>query len=265
MPNVPSLPFSPSKVLPMDNANYVALSRQITLQRELDISANNLANMNTTGFKLEELLVNAQYGAPAYDDPIRTPANFAYDNGVGRNFKQGTLTQTGSPYDLAIDGDGAFFTIQTAQGTQYTRDGAFTTAPDGTLVTQNGDTVLGDGGPILLDPKNGAPVISPDGIVSQTQQGQTLRVGKISVVRVANLSDMKKEGNGNFTLTNGATTVPATDARVRQGMLESSNVNPMVEITKLVQINRAYSQISAIMEQNNTLNRTAVERLGKVA
>ncbi|WP_443749668.1 flagellar basal-body rod protein FlgF [Asticcacaulis solisilvae] len=249
----------------MDNANYVALSRQITLQRELDISANNLANMNTTGFKFEQLLVNSQFGAPAYDDPIRTPANFAYDNGVGRNFKQGTLTQTGSPYDMAIDGEGAFFSIQTANGTQYTRDGAFGLNQDGTLVTQNGDTVLGDGGPIVLDPKNGTPVISQDGIVSQTAQGQTLRVGKISVVRVANLSDMKKEGNGNFTLTNGASTVPATDARVRQGMLESSNVNPMVEITKLVQINRTYSQISAMMEQNNTLSRTAVERLGKVA
>ena len=249
----------------MDNANYVALSRQITLQRELDISANNLANMNTTGFKFEELLVNSQYGAPAFDDPIRTPANFAYDNGVGRNFKQGTLTQTGSPYDLGIDGEGTFFTIQTASGTQYTRDGAFGLGPDGTLETQNGDPVIGDGGPIVLDPKNGTPVISEDGIVSQASQGQTLRVGKIQLVRVANLSDMQKQGNGNYTLTNGASAIPATDARVRQGMLESSNVNPMVEVTKLVQINRAYSELANIMDQTNQLNRTAVERLGRVA
>lgn len=249
----------------MDNANYVALSRQITLQRELDISANNLANMNTTGFKFEQLLVNSQYGAPAFDDPIRTPANFAYDNGVGRNFKQGTLTQTGAPLDVAIDGDGAFFSIQTAKGTQYTRDGAFTLGPDGTLETQNGDVVLSDGGPIVLDPKNGDPTISEDGIVTQSVQGQALRVGKLSIVRVATLSDMQKEGDGNYTLKAGAATVAATDARVRQGMLESSNVNPMVEVTKLVQINRAYSQLAAIIDQNNQLNRTAVERLGRVA
>ncbi len=249
----------------MDNANYVALSRQITLQRELDISANNLANMNTTGFKFEQLLVNSQQGAPAFDDPIRSPANFAYDNGVGRNFKQGTLTQTGSPYDFGIDGDGAFFSIQTAKGTQYTRDGSFVLGPDGTLETQNGDTVMGDGGPIVLDPKNGTPVVSEDGIISQASQGQTLRVGKLQLVRVANLSDMKKEGNGNYSLTNGASAIPATDARLRQGMVESSNVNPMVEVTKLVQINRAYAQLANIIDQNNQLNRTAVERLGRVA
>lgn len=249
----------------MDNANYVALSRQITLQRELDISANNLANMNTTGFKFEQLLVNAQYGAPAFDDPIRTPANFAYDNGVGRNFSQGTLSQTGSPLDVALDGDGAFFEVQTANGTAYTRDGAFTLDAQGTLMDQNGNPVMGDGGPITLDPKKGQPVISEDGIISQDYQGQSERVGKLSIVRIANMSDLKKSGDGNYTLAANATAAPAADARVRQGFLEASNVNPMVEITNLVKINRAYTSLANMIDQTTNLSKSAVERLGRVA
>lgn len=249
----------------MDNANYVALSRQITLQHAMDITANNLANMNTNGFKFEQLLVNPEYGAPAYDDPIRTPANFAYDNGVGRNFSQGSFQQTGAPLDVAIDGDGAFFSVTTAQGTAYTRNGAFTVNGEGVLMDQDGHTVDGDGGQITLDPKKGQPAISADGIITQDYQGQTERVGKLAIVRISNMSDLSKNGDGTYSLTSNATAVPATDARVRQGFLESSNVNPLVEVTRLVSISRAYTQLAAIIEQNNQLNRTAVERLGRVA
>lgn len=248
----------------MDNANYIALSRQITLRRELDVAANNLANMNTTGFKFEQLLISNEYGAPAKNDPIKAPANFAYDNGLGRDFRQGTLTQTGAAFDLAITGDGAFFAIQTPAGTAYTRDGSFIMGPDGTLQTQSGHQVQGDGGPITIDPKNGEVTISADGILTQMVQGQPLRVGKVQVMRPGSLSDMKKEGDGNYTLRTGAM-VPATDARIHQGMLEASNVNPMTEITKLVEINRAYTSIASVIDKNNELNRTAIERLGRVA
>ncbi len=249
----------------MDNASYVALSRQITLQRELDISANNLANMNTNGYKFEELLVSALPGAPAYNDPIKAPANFAYDNGVGRNFKQGTMNQTGGTYDVALDGEGTFFTVAGKNGqTAYTRDGAFTVSAEGTLVTKQGYVVQGDGGAITLDPKGSPPSISADGIVSQSVNGQDNRVGRLNVVRIANMSDLSKAGDGTYTLTSNAAALPATDAHVRQGFLEASNVNPMVEITKLVAINRAYSSLAALVEQNATLSKTAIERLGRV-
>jgi flagellar basal-body rod protein FlgF len=249
----------------MDNANYVALSRQITLQRELDISANNLANMNTTGYKFEQLLVGTEQGAPAYDAPIKSPANFAYDNGVGRDFRQGPTQQTGGTYDLAIDGEGAFFSVQTPQGTRYTRDGAFTLGPDGTLQTQDGYPVQSSGGPIVIDPKKGAPVISADGIVSQDFQGRSEQIGTISLVRISDMSSLSKEGNGLYNLKAGATTQPATDAQLHQGMLESSNVNPMTEVTHLIQINRAYTQLTNMMEQNLQLSTDAISRLGKVA
>jgi flagellar basal-body rod protein FlgF len=249
----------------MDNTSYIALSRQITLQRELDISANNLANMNTTGYKFEELLINAEPGAPAYNSPIRTPANFAFDNGVGRNFTQGTMNQTGAPLDVALTSEGTFFVVNTPSGTAYTRDGSFTLSGDGTLMTQQGYVVQGDGGAIVLDPKKGEPTISADGIISQMSQGQTERVGRLNVVRIANMSDLSKNGDSTFTLTSNAAALPATDAAVRQGFLEASNVNPMSEVTNLVRINRAYASVASIIEQNSQLNRTAVERLGRVA
>jgi flagellar basal-body rod protein FlgF len=248
----------------MDNASYVALSRQLTLRRELDITANNMANMNTNGYKFEQLLVHQEYGAPAYNSPIRTPANFAYDNQVGRDFSQGTFQITGSPLDFAIDGEGVFFTIQTAQGEVYTRDGAFTMNAEGMLMTEAGNPVMGDGGPIALDPKKGQPSVSEDGIITQDYQGQAERVGKLSMVRIADMSDLEKAGDGTYRLKSNATAVPATDARLRQGFLEASNVNPMIEVTKLIEINRAYTTLAGIVQQQHDLNKSAVERLGRV-
>jgi len=249
----------------MDNASYVALSRQLTLRRELDVTANNLANMNTTGYKFEQLLVESEPGKPAYNLPIRAPANFAYDKGVGRDFSQGALMQTGNDYDLAIEGEGAFFVVNGANGPLYTRDGAFTVSPDGVLMTQAGLPVQGDGGEIRLNPEFGAPSISPDGIVSQRSPDGSVRVGKLSIVRFPSLSSLEKQGDNLFRATTNANPNPATDARLRQGMLEGSNVNAMSEITKLVEINRTYASVSKIIDQQAELNRSAVERLGRAA
>jgi flagellar basal-body rod protein FlgF len=245
----------------MDNTSYIALSRQLTLRRELDVVANNVANINTTGFKLENLMVQSEPAAPAYNDPIKAPANFAYDRGVGRDFRQGTLQQTGNELDLAIEGEGVFFTIIGPNGPVYTRNGAFTMGPDGTVQTDDGRQLQGDGGPLTLDPKKPSPTISADGIVSQGLE----QVGRINVVRIPQLSDLEKQGDGTYRLTTNAQPLPATDVKVAQGYLESSNVNPIKEITHLVEINRSYAAISNMIQQTAELNRSAVERLGRVA
>lgn len=249
----------------MDNASYVALSRQLVLRRELDVTANNLANMNTNGYKFEQLLVEPEEGRPAYNLPIRAPANFAYDKGVGRDFSQGALTPTGGDYDVGIEGEGAFFVINGANGPLYTRDGAFTVSPQGVLVTGDGLPVQGDGGDIRLNPEFGAPSISADGVVSQRSTDGIVRVGRISVVRFASLSDLEKQGDNRFRATTNAAPDPATDVRLRQGMIETSNVNALSEVTRLVEINRAYASVTKIIEQQAELNRSAVERLGRAA
>jgi len=244
----------------MDNALYVGLSRQLTLRRELDIVANNIANANTTGFKAEELMVRTEPARPARTLGGSNPVKFVLDDGVARDFSQGAMTKTGGDFDLAIEGQG-FFKVQTAGGERYTRDGRFTTNPEGKLVTQGGAPVLDEGGgEILIDPKLGAVSIGKDGLVSQGQ----VRVGKIGVVSTQDLSALRKDGDNLYRNVANVTLQPAPSAVVHQGMLESSNVQSVVQITKLIEVQRAYESMAKMMDNTAELTRSAVERLGKV-
>lgn len=241
----------------MDNAIYVGLSRQITLQRALDIAANNLANTDTTGYKFEELMTSADPVTPASSAVGSTPVTFVTANGVARDYTQGPLSQTGEPLDVAIDGKG-FFQISTAAGPRYTRDGRFMLDPTGKLVTQDGDAVQGDGGDITLDPKKGPVSISPTGVISQGGA----KIGQLSLVNFDDLSVLSKDGNNLFENTSNATPQPATGTLIKQGMLEGSNVQPITQITRLIEINRAYAAASDMITSTSDLSKTAVERLG---
>ncbi|KQV58256.1 MULTISPECIES: flagellar basal-body rod protein FlgF [unclassified Caulobacter] len=244
----------------MDNALYVGLSRQMTLRRELDIAANNIANANTTGFKVEDLMVHTEQARPAKTLDGSSPVKFVLDSGVARNFTQGALTKTGGDFDLAIEGQ-AFFKIQTASGERYTRDGRFTTNPEGILVTEAGNQLMDEGGgQITIDPKLGPVTIGKDGIVSQG----AIRVGKIGLVRPDDMASLAKDGDNLYRNTANTTPQPVTDAQIHQGMLESSNVQPVIEITKLIEIQRAYEGVAKMMDNTAELSRSAVERLGKL-
>ena len=246
--------------LGMDNVMYVGLSRQETLQRELDVVANNVANVDTAGFKVESLMVQT--------DPLRLPAageaprtiNFTLDAGVARDFSQGALKETGSPLNAAIQGEG-FFRVATPSGERYTRDGRFGMDAQGQLVTASGEVVQGDGGAITLDPQKGSPAIASDGTVSQL--GQT--VGKISVVTFSSLAALAKSGDGLYRNISNLQPQPTDQARIRQGMLESSNVEPITQITRLIEVTRAYDTISQMVGQTNDLSDQAVSRLGRVS
>jgi flagellar basal-body rod protein FlgF len=243
----------------MDNALYVGLSRQMTLRRELDIVANNIANANTTGFKVEELMVRTEPAKPARTNGGSYPVKFVLDDGVARDFGQGALTQTGGDFDLAIEGQG-FFKVSTAGGERYTRDGRFTMAPDGKLVTQNGAAVLDEGGgEILIDPLKGPVTFGKNGTVSQGAE----QLGKIAVVRPTDLATFRKDGDNLYRNTTNDTPQAAPDAKVHQGMLEASNVQSITQITKLIEVSRAYESVAKMMDQTSELSRSAVERLGK--
>jgi len=244
----------------MDNAIYVGLSRQMLLQRELDVAANNLANADTVGFKFEEMLAAADKATPPTTGGIAsTPVTFVTSNGVARDYSQGPLTQTGSPLDVAINGKG-FFTISTASGPRYTRDGRFAMDATGKLVTQDGDAVQGDGGDITFDPKKGPIAISDTGLISQGGQ----QVGKLSVVTFDSLAALSKEGNNLYSNDSNLTPTPSTTAQLKQGMLEGSNVQSIVQITRLIEISRAYDAISSVMSDTANLSNTAVQKLGAV-
>lgn len=243
----------------MDNALYVGLSRQMTLRHELDIVANNIANADTTGFKVESLMVQTEPKAPAVTLDGPKPVKFVLDTGVARDFGQGQLRQTGAPLDLAIDGKG-FFKVSTPDGERYTRDGRFRLDDNGKVVTQAGLPILGDGGELTLDPTKGAVTIASDGTMSQG----TERVGKVGVVGFDTLSVLEKTGDNLYRNTSNQQPQPATTAQVRQGMLEGSNVNSISEITRMLEVTRAYESMAKMMDSTADLSRRAVERMGRV-
>jgi flagellar basal-body rod protein FlgF len=243
----------------MDNSVYVGLSKQLVLQRQFDIIANNIANADTSGFKVESLAEAEDPQQPAFTLGGPAPVKFVMPNGLVRDFGQGALRKTDSPFDVAIDGQG-FFQVQTAQGPRYTRDGRFRMDDTGKLVTERGAPLLDDGGgEITLDPTKGEPSISSDGIVSQAG----LRIGKIGVVTFANLSTLEKVGDNLMQNTSNQTPTPATDIKVRQGMLEGSNVNPILEMSRMIEVNRAYEQMAKMIDTQGDLSSQAIQTLGK--
>ena len=244
----------------MDNALYVGLSRQMVLRREMDIVANNIANADTTGFKVESLMQSERPAAPAFTLQGPRPVKFVGEDGVARDFGQGGLRQTGAPFDFAIEGRG-FFQVNTPEGPRYTRDGRFRMDDTGKLVNEAGYAVLDDGGgEISLNPEEGQLLVAQDGTVSQG----TTRVGKLGVADFTTLSTMQKVGDNLYKNTSNQQPQPVTDARVRQGMLEGSNVNSILEVTRLIEISRAYEQMTRMMESTSELARSAVQRMGRV-
>jgi len=242
----------------MTNASYVALANQAALQRQLDVVANNLANANTTGFKSSQLLFT-QYLAnvPNHD---QQPIAFPQDFGVERNFQEGAIGTTGNPLDLAIKGD-AFFVVNTAAGQRYTGDGAFTLDAQGEIIDHSGDQVLDErGNPIVVPPNQSHVTISDDGTIS-TESGQ---LAHLALVRFDNPQQLKEESAGIYD-AQGAQSRPASGVKVVQGSLEGSNVEPVLEMTHLIEISRRYEQCQNMLNSEDDRQKKAIETLGSQA
>jgi flagellar basal-body rod protein FlgF len=204
------------------------------------------------------MMTRSDQAAPAKTMGISSPVTFVMDDGVARDFRQGALNQTGAPLDLALDGKG-FFKISTAAGERYTRDGRFKLDDTGKIVTQAGDAVQG-GGDIVLDPQKGPVNISETGVISQGGQ----KVGQIDVVNFDDLASLSKDGANLYRNTSNAQPQPTTAVKVRQGTLEGSNVQTLNQITRMIQVNRAYESITNLMSQTSDLSRRSIQRLGAV-
>jgi flagellar basal-body rod protein FlgF len=247
----------------MHNALYVGLSRQMTLRRALDIAANNMANADTAGFKVEQQMVETDPLQPKRA-PGQSPVNYVLDTGMARDFRQGTLERTGNTYDVSVEGQG-FFTVNTPAGPRYTRDGRFAVDAQNRLVDKAGNAVLdASGAEIALDPQKAAPAIGKDGTITQADpRGQTVQVGKLGVVRFANLSGLSKQGDNLFAAPPGEQPIQAGDAVVRQGEVEHSNVQPVLEISNLIEITRAYERVTQMIASTQDLCTRAVDQLGR--
>jgi flagellar basal-body rod protein FlgF len=247
----------------MDNSLLVSLSQQLAAYRAMDVIANNLANVSTPGFKREAAKFE-EYVAlmrPAEGQKGLQPVSFVKDAGVIRDSGQGNIEQTGATFDLAINGKG-YFAIQTPAGLRYTRDGHFSLDGNGNLVTSQGYQVQGDGGAITITPNDGDISIAPDGTVSSVVNGVGNQLGKLKVVDFANDGLLVKQGS-NLYSTDQTPAVPA-NVNIRQGALEASNVQPVIEISKMIEVMRAYEATANLSKSQEDMMRQAVERLGQV-
>jgi flagellar basal-body rod protein FlgF len=246
----------------MENALLIGLSRQVALGRELDVIANNMANVTTNGFKarssrFREYLMPVA-SAETFPRPDRR-LSYVIDNGTPLDTRSGPIEFTGNPLDVAIKGD-AFFAVQTPQGERYTRNGALEINPQGQLVTSEGHPVLGDNGPITFTPQERGFNVAPDGTVT-SEQGQR---GKIRLVRFDNPQLLHSEG-GNILSSSNQGQPAGNTSRIEAGALERSNVKPVVEMSRLIEVNRSYTSVAGMVGRMDELRRTAISRLADVA
>lgn len=242
----------------MDNSFLIGLSAQQVLRQRIDATANNLANMTTAGFKAERLVMRELSQDPAAASGKPNDIAFVDAWMLQRDFAAGPIERTGNPLDVAIDGEG-FFRIQTDAGEAYTRDGRFSLNEQGQLVTRDGDVVLGDGGPITLDPELGQVTINAEGLIVQ---GET-EAGRLSVVAFDTPEALEKVG-GNLWRATGEAPRPPETVRIAPGAIEGSNVNAVVELTQMIEISRAYESIAKMITQSDQLRSTSIEKLARV-
>jgi len=241
----------------MDSAQLLGLQAQRVLQRRMEISAHNLANMTTAGFKADMLIVDDVASNPARAAERPQDIRFARDIAVGRNMRAGEIQVTNEPFDVAIEGDG-FFNVMGPSGIAYTRNGAFTLGADGALITTEGFPVLDSGGaPIVLDTQGGPPSIGRDGAISINGA----EAGRLGVTAFANPAAMEKIGASLWT-PNGQAGVEFRGSVV-QGALERSNVEPISELTQIIAISRAYESAAKLVQNADQTRQRALERLGR--
>lgn len=239
----------------MENPLYIGLSRQVALRRQLDVVANNIANMNTVGFRADRMLFEA-----ALEKAGRTRTEqvaFTIDRATYTDTRQGGFAETGRALDVAIQGDG-WLGLETPDGVRYTRDGRLNRADDGRLVNVNGYAVLDDGGlPVQVPPDTGSIDVAPDGTV--TVDGDPL--ARIGVVRFDDQQAMARGADGLYATDEPAQ--PAPDARLAQGRIENANVQPIVEMSRMMELSRDYQAVSRMVKEGHDLLQSAISRLGK--
>lgn len=238
----------------MDNAGYTSLTRLSGLMREMSVVANNIANISTTGFRSEGLVFAEHIAATGRNDP-----SLSMGSAIGRSIsaQQGALEQTGSEFDLAIEGEG-FFLIDTPEGEALTRAGAFIRNDTGELVTPEGNFLLDAGGaPIFVPPQATSIAVAPDGTVSA--DGQPLTV--VGLYMPNNPVELTRRAGTSFTADSGYQ--PADNASVLQGFLEQSNVDPVAQIARMIEVQRAYELGQSFMDAEDNRIRDFLRTAGQ--
>ncbi|HUK60760.1 MAG TPA: flagellar basal-body rod protein FlgF [Stellaceae bacterium] len=236
----------------MDTPSSVALSGQLVREQQMDVLANNIANLSTVGFKGQSMIF-----AELLTNTTGERAAYVRDAGTVRDWSQGSLTRTGNSLDVALQGSG-FLEVGTPAGTRYTRDGRMKLDAQGQLVTLQGDPVLAQGDqPILIPQGSGTLTITQDGSIS-SKNGT---IGQLAVVSFDQLQGLEAEQNGLYATDEGPT--QSTDTKVVQGSIEESNVQAVLEMTRLMEASRAVSRAKTFQDNEADRHKNAIDRLAK--
>ena len=250
-------------------ALYIASTGMAAQERNVEVISNNIANMRTTGYKkqrveFQDLLYQAyrRAGSATSDQGTQVPVGIEIGSGVKtaatpRIMSQGTVTPTEKELDVAVRGEG-FFAVQLPDGrTGYTRAGALSIDASGVLVDLNGNPVLGSSGPIKFDDSDTDITIGSDGTVA-TNNGSK---GQLALAQFTDPQILVREGDNYFSGPAG--NAPVT-TRVMQGAIERSNVSGVTELTTMIRVQRAYQSLASLMQKQDDLRNTAIQRLGDV-
>ncbi len=245
----------------MNSGMYSAISGSLAAMRRMDVISNNLANINTPGFKKDRLsfegLLAGNANTPAVPqgttaDPIMQKENVYID------YASGMTSHSGNPLDMALAGDG-FFAVTTPQGTAYTRQGNFRTSGDGTLVTVDGFPVQGVGGAAIRIQGSLVEIDGKGGVMVDGTEA-----GTISVVDFNKPYSLTKSGNALFVPTDPQAIPQASSAQIQQGQIEGSNVDSILEMVQMLETNRYFEACSKVIQNYDAMASHAANDIGKV-
>ncbi len=238
----------------MENSVYIGLSKQVVLREQMSIIANNVANVNTPGFRAQNMVFTEFIEDPRY---MKEDISMVLDYGQYQMTDPGSLKQTGNPLDIALVGNG-FLGIQTPSGVQYTRAGNLTMDADGIVRNARGMAVASaDGGDLIIP--SGAQEIRIDqkGVIT-TENGA---IGQMMIAEFDNYQKLDPVGNGLYKTKEAA--IPAEKTKVMQGRLEGSNVQAVVEMTRMIDVLREYQAVQNMMQSEHERLRSSAQRLAK--
>lgn len=238
----------------MDNAGYITLTRMSGLRREMQVIANNIANTSTAGFRREGV-VFSEYVVGM--DRMEPSLSMALGNTRQTSQIQGGFSQTNGSFDMAIEGEG-FFQLETPQGPRLTRAGVFTPNQAGELVNMDGHRLLDQGGaPIFVPPDARSVAMARDGTLSAdgepfAQVGLVRPVDPITMTRAA----------GTLFVVDGEVE-PVEAPQILQGFVEESNVNPIIELARMIEVQRAYERGQKLLESEDERIKSVIQTLGR--
>jgi flagellar basal-body rod protein FlgF len=238
----------------MENSTYAILTRQSGLVAEMAAVAGNIANANTTGYRADGVVFSEFVQALGRDTPSLSMATARVRE---TSLAQGGLARTGGTFDLAIEGEG-FFLVDTPQGQRLTRNGAFTPNENGDLVTAEGYPLLDAGGAPVFVPAGAGPVsIAPDGTIS----AGGVPVGQVGLYQPVDVNGLIREDGVRFRSDAGV--LPAEGARMMQGYLEDANVDPVLEITRMIEVQRAYELGQSFLMTEDERLRSMIQSMNR--